>query len=74
MSRDKIWSRIATVGVLALASAALLPRPAPAQNKPPLQVAATTAAPLSLTGSDGSGLELVSLEANAVIEDPLAFT
>jgi tetratricopeptide (TPR) repeat protein len=31
-------------------------------------------APLSLTASDGAGLELVSLSANAVIEDPLAFT
>jgi hypothetical protein len=31
-------------------------------------------APVSLTGADGSGLELVSLSASAVIEDPLAFT
>jgi tetratricopeptide (TPR) repeat protein len=31
-------------------------------------------APLSLTASDGAGLELVSLSARAVIEDPLAFT
>jgi Vault protein inter-alpha-trypsin domain/von Willebrand factor type A domain len=30
--------------------------------------------PLSLTASDGSGLELVSLSAQAVVEDPLAFT
>ncbi|HKU38051.1 MAG TPA: VIT domain-containing protein, partial [Polyangiales bacterium] len=30
--------------------------------------------PISLTASDGSGLELVSIEARAVIEDPLAFT
>ena len=30
--------------------------------------------PLSLTASDGAGLELVSLTARAVIEDPLAFT
>ncbi len=30
--------------------------------------------PISLTASDGSGLELVSLTANAVVEDPLAFT
>src|SRR4051794_20643558 len=31
-------------------------------------------APLSLTGSDGSGLELLSLTAQAVVDDPLAFT
>ncbi|HEY4187604.1 MAG TPA: VIT domain-containing protein [Polyangia bacterium] len=31
-------------------------------------------APLSLTASDGAGLELVSLSAQAVVEDPLAFT
>jgi hypothetical protein len=31
-------------------------------------------APLSLTASDGSGLALVSLEAEAVVEGPLAFT
>lgn len=32
------------------------------------------AAPLKLTTSDGAGLALVSLEARAVVEDPLAFT
>ncbi|APR81548.1 Putative signal peptide protein [Minicystis rosea] len=32
------------------------------------------APPLDLTASDGSGLKLVSLEARAVVEDPLAFT
>jgi len=32
------------------------------------------APPLSLTASDGSGLELVSMAARAVIEGPLAFT
>ena len=31
-------------------------------------------APISLTASDGAGLELVSLSAQAVVEDPLAFT
>ncbi|HMI94412.1 MAG TPA: VIT domain-containing protein, partial [Polyangiales bacterium] len=31
-------------------------------------------APISLTASDGSGLELVALHARTVIEDPLAFT
>ncbi len=32
------------------------------------------AAPLSLTASDGTGLELVSMDARAVIDGPLAFT
>lgn len=32
------------------------------------------APPLSLTASDGTGLELVSLEASAVIDGPVAFT
>lgn len=36
--------------------------------------AAATEAPLSLTASDGSGLTLVALDAQAVVEDPLAFT
>jgi hypothetical protein len=31
-------------------------------------------APLSLTASDGTGLELVSLTARAVVQEPLAFT
>ncbi|MEZ4367319.1 MAG: VIT domain-containing protein [Kofleriaceae bacterium] len=31
-------------------------------------------APMSLTASDGSGLELVKLEARAVVQGPLAFT
>src|SRR5262245_22753556 len=31
-------------------------------------------APLSLTAGDGTGLEITSLTATAVIEDPLAFT
>ena len=30
--------------------------------------------PMSLTASDGTGLRLVSVTANAVVEDPLAFT
>jgi tetratricopeptide (TPR) repeat protein len=38
----------------------------------PSQVAATV--PLSLTASDGSGLKLVSLQARAVLDDPVAFT
>jgi hypothetical protein len=48
-----------------------------AQALPPKGGVLTTApaeAPLSLTASDGSGLELVSMTAQAVVEDPLAFT
>ena len=38
-------------------------------------IAATAApAPISLTASDGTGLQIVSFKANAVVEDPLAFT
>jgi len=37
-------------------------------------VVAAAPAPISLTGSDGAGLELVSLTADAAIDDPLAFT
>ncbi|HEY3571858.1 MAG TPA: VIT domain-containing protein [Thermoanaerobaculia bacterium] len=36
--------------------------------------AADSAAPISLTASDGTGLALVALEANGVLEPPLAFT
>jgi len=39
-----------------------------------LQLARLTGAPMSLTSSDGAGLELVSLSAKAVVEDPLTFT
>lgn len=35
---------------------------------------AATSAPLSLTASDGTGLELRKLEVRGVVEDPLAFT
>ena len=44
------------------------------QGKVLTPVPAPTEAPLSLTASDGAGLELVLLSARAVIEDPLAFT
>lgn len=40
----------------------------------PVELVSSAASPLSLTGSDGSGLELVSLTVKAVVEDPLAFT
>jgi hypothetical protein len=36
--------------------------------------AAAAESPLSLTASDGSGLQLVSMKVRALIEDPLAFT
>lgn len=42
--------------------------------EPVLQLARSTGAPMSLTSSDGAGLELVSLSAKAVVEDPLTFT
>ncbi len=37
-------------------------------------VVAPMAAPIGLTASDGAGLDLVSLTADAVVKDPLAFT
>jgi len=46
----------------------LPPRSLPTEN------AAVTAVPLSLTASDGTGLKLVSLQARAVVQGPLAFT
>jgi hypothetical protein len=36
--------------------------------------AAEPASPIHLTASDGTGLPLVALEANGVLEPPLAFT
>ena len=42
--------------------------------EPVLQLARSTGSPMSLTSSDGAGLELVALEAKAVVEDPLTFT
>jgi len=38
------------------------------------QVLVKREAPVSLTGSDGAGLELVSYQATAVVQEPLAFT
>ncbi len=40
----------------------------------PAGVVVAAPAPISLTASDGAGLDLVSLTASAVVEDPLAFT
>ena len=48
-----------------------------AQVAPAKQSAAaapTATPPVSLTASDGTGLQIVSFKANAVVEDPLAFT
>ena len=39
-----------------------------------LLLAGTVAAPLSLTSSDGAGLKLVSLDADAVCSGPVCFT
>jgi len=49
---------------------------APAASRAQVMVARPTAvaAPVSLTASDGAGLELTSLLAQAVVDDPLAFT
>jgi hypothetical protein len=43
-------------------------------DKPPVDGPVVFAPPLSLTASDGSGLALAALRANAVVEGPLAFT
>lgn len=40
----------------------------------PTLALASADAPISLTASDGTGLKLVSLQARAVVSDPLAFT
>jgi len=72
---------VVALAVAAIGAGALMSVPASAQVlAPPAAKAqpgaplAVTAPPLELTASDGAGLELVSLSAQAVIEDPLAFT
>lgn len=47
---------------------------AAALEYPPALIAAEPAPPMSLTASDGTGLSLVAVEANTVIDGPLAFT
>ena len=42
--------------------------------EPELVLAKPAGPPMSLTSSDGTGLQLVALEARAVVEDPLTFT
>lgn len=72
------------VGVGWLVLGCLVALPAEGQRRPlvPLFVfhekdgpgPADRAAPISLTASDGTGLEMVALEAHGVVESPLAFT
>ncbi|MCX4246880.1 AgmX/PglI C-terminal domain-containing protein [Paraliomyxa miuraensis] len=50
-----------------------IPSDLPSRTLPPPD-AASTAPPLSLTASDGTGLRLVSLQANASVQEPLAYT
>ncbi|WP_428269307.1 VIT domain-containing protein [Haliangium sp.] len=50
------------------------PIAAAAMRYPEAKLALEPAAPMSLTAADGTGLRLVSLEARAVIDGPLAFT
>ena len=45
----------------------------PAEDRPDRQTAEAVS-PIRLTASDGTGLTLVALEANALLEPPLAFT
>ncbi len=73
--RSRLWT-LALSTVLGALAAALPHTPSAAQVLAPkgAVLAPEPAAPLSLTASDGSGLELVSLSARAVVEDPLAFT
>jgi tetratricopeptide (TPR) repeat protein len=69
-------TRLSSIAGIALLSATVLLGAASGQpaGKVLVPVAPLPEAPLSLTASDGAGLELVSLAARAVIEDPLAFT
>lgn len=71
-----IASRLLAISGTTILAALLLSGGATGQpsGKVLVPVAPPPEAPLSLTASDGAGLELVSLEARAVVEDPLAFT
>ena len=64
LERDALAAEPARGGALQL-----LPK---GQN--PSEGALQIAAPVSLTASDGTGLRIVSFQARAVVEDPLAFT
>ncbi|MES1172306.1 MAG: VIT domain-containing protein [Bacteroidota bacterium] len=87
MTHSTRFPTAATVTLLAFWAAAapyrptwgqtLAPTPPAFPKSAPLAVVSappSAAAPLGLTASDGSGLELLSLSAQAVVEDPLAFT
>ena len=49
-------------------------QPLPPKGPDPERVLRIAGPPLSLTSSDGAGLQLVSMSARAVVEDPLCFT
>ncbi len=49
-------------------------QPLPPKNPDAERVLRPVGPPMSLTSSDGTGLQLVSLTARSVVEDPLAFT
>jgi len=66
----RLWSLFA-VAILGMGAA---PASSPAQVMVARPGPASTVAPVSLTASDGAGLELTSLSAQAVVDDPLAFT
>jgi tetratricopeptide (TPR) repeat protein len=55
-------------------AALLLPLLVAARTPAGVVAVAPLPAPISLTASDGAGLDLVSLTADAVVDDPLAFT
>lgn len=57
--------------LLALCTAQAAPAPAPLIT---WEAQPQAAAPITLTASDGTGLELVAVEAHTVVQDPLAFT
>ena len=62
------------LGVLWVAVALAMPGRSDAQIKAIAGGTPPPEAPLSLTASDGTGLQLTSLSARVVVEDPLAFT
>src|SRR5690349_353919 len=80
MQNARFWLALVVVGC----SSHHKPPPEPTAEEPVQSCAASKPArsapqrepiaPRSLTASDGSGLELVSVDARAVIEGPLAFT
>jgi tetratricopeptide (TPR) repeat protein len=65
---------LAAAGLIALVGAGPLAPLPPKPQTQVAQIAESAAPPISLTASDGTGLILTSLKAQAVLEDPLAFT